>query len=194
MSDGVHGSVTSQSDETRNAGTSPARTSDDFPLPDGPRTGMIAPSRLRLGGSTSWRSWSIWRSRPKKTAAYDSSKARSPGNGDRAGSQRASWSSPSAVSAARTSSRSMSLDVTCRPCRSSVRGCGAQPSTRSARIGLRSHRVNASSEWHHWLAIDLGVVMKTTASQASRFSNSWSRQACPGTRPPVGSKSRKTDS
>ena len=44
-------------------------------------------------------------------------------------------------------------------------GCGSQPSTSSARIGLRSHRVSASSEWHHWLAIDLGVVMKTTASQ-----------------------------
>ena len=155
---------------------------------------MIAPSRLRLGGSTSWRSWSIWRSRPKNTAAYDSSKARSPGYGERDASQRASWSRPSAVSAERTCSGSMASEVTCSPCRSAVSGCGAQPSTSSARIGLRSQRVSASSEWHHWLAFDFGVVMKTTASHASRFVNSWSRQACPGTRPPVGSKSRKTDS
>ena len=97
-SDGVHGSLITQSSVTRSAGTRPARTSEDLPLPDGPSTGMIAPSRLRLGGSTSCRSWSIWRSRPKNTAAYDSSKARSPGYGERDASQRASWSRPSAVS------------------------------------------------------------------------------------------------
>ena len=48
-SDGVHGSVITQSGVTRSAGTSPARTSEDLPLPDGPSTGMMAPSRLRLG-------------------------------------------------------------------------------------------------------------------------------------------------
>ncbi len=192
-SEGVHGSLITQSLETRSAGTSPARTRLDLPLPDGPSTGMTTPSRPRLGGSTSWRSWSIWRSRPKNTAAYVSSKARSPGNGERPASQRASCSRPSAASAARTRSRSIWPVLILSPCRSAVSGCGSLPSTSRARIGLRSQRVSASSEWHHWLAIEVGVVTNTTASQASRFVNSWSRHAWPGTSPPVGSKSRKTE-
>ena len=77
-------------DRFESRGTTPARTSEDLPQPEAPRTRMKASpfsSRRRVSAlSTRWISWS----RPKRTAASFSSNGSSPGYG-RSGGAKLSW-------------------------------------------------------------------------------------------------------
>ena len=62
------------------AGSSPARTADDLPLPDGPITASNGEPTSRATSSATNRS------RPKKYSAWSASNVASPGNGQTAAS------------------------------------------------------------------------------------------------------------
>ena len=62
-----------------NRGNSPARSSDDFPLPDGPTIATNLPEPCRNVGCSRLVSRSISRSRPKNTAASSAENDAKPG-------------------------------------------------------------------------------------------------------------------
>ncbi|KOG43030.1 hypothetical protein ADK37_03585 [Streptomyces resistomycificus] len=158
-------------------GTSPARTSEDLPAPDGPITASAPLGRLPSSGRPVARMSS---SRPKKTDACSSWKAVSPGKGEDSAGPRVTPASSSSLSAVLFASAmdcgsSGSTDRVCRVSRVlRPRGTPLRNSTTSA-SGLRSRKTEISQR-HHSVE-DPSVVTTTRASAASRLRRSSSRQA-----------------
>ena len=173
------------------SGTTPARISDDFPLPEGPTT------RTGAGFGRSRRSMtsSMSSSRPNRTAAYFSVSRSRPGYGETLGSQLALSRGPSptrprsATSLSTSSSTSRIGPIDWVAARTGWTG--------SFRVliwttCLRRAIATASSVWHQRDSSDAGVARKTTIRKRSRLRNSSSAHLVPAGIPSSRSLSRKT--
>lgn len=96
---------------TTSRGIRPARTSDDFPLPDAPTTTIAFAARWAVSDRTSDASRSISAPRPKKTGASAVSNETRPGNTGRPGFQAAPPPASRTARRARNSARAAAGSV-----------------------------------------------------------------------------------
>ncbi len=197
---GVSGGHTSHAGSACNSGITPARTSDDFPLPDGPTT-RVRPAPAGPAGARS-RSMSLRlsSSRPKKTWAMPVSKGRSPGYGGSSRvhrpltSQRRMPATICSRSASRPSgsSESPASSSTTSPSGSIVPvnghgGSGASPApVRSTNTPTPAHAAIPATAMHRDEAAKRGETMQNKRSAWCTASTPVSASLTPG---PLASRS-----
>ena len=160
------GRTTQRSGRSPSRGSTPASSSDDLPLPDGPTTPTHRPAPRTRAGCRRSRTWAVSSVRPKKTAASSAAKADRPGYGDWVRSQaKASAGSRPMPRRPSTSRATMSPSPNSTSCNAPTRSSRGPPSTRTGKTGLPVDRARTISAKHQRDATEAAEERKTTASQ-----------------------------
>ena len=177
---GVNGVSAHHSASSAMTGTSPARTSEDLPEPEGPTTSSAAPSTCSADDRSNFARSVVSRPRPKKTRRSPMSKGRRPGKGERSSGQPAPPAASMRASASATAARPVvGSPVISADCTAVNRGWSTPASARSGRRRHPRERAMPTSAEHHAEATYAVVTTQTTASAQRRRSCSRCSQSSP---------------